>query len=431
MISREIQAVLLSKYDIHTFREEDLASGHLWKTYSFGRPADNKLIKHIQSRPELMKYADCDKSGRGYETASQTIKADKLKGWQALVRLTSRYDPLHLTFPPDYVYRLGTLGAYDGFRVIVNEGISENSEPQGMILAQYADTPFCFYRSIYGIKLSEQEAWCHKALLGVLWSSLARYYFFMTSANWGLWHHKLLLDEVMTLPVVFDKKNPVIGRVISIVDELRGYHPEHSSLLRIEDTPGTEIDTRRQDLETRLDESVFDLYELSEEQRDLVRDCCSVTLPFFYKPTQSGAGTPAISENDVSWLSRYAMTFGRRWNPYLGNGEEMRVAIHIGGHRNLVAVEFFPADKDDAWDFSVEDNSWGHILEQVSKALPQPMSTSQIVLDGVVHLVTDEAIIIIKRNEKRFWTKSIAREDADATLCKRMVEPESGDGARD
>ena len=29
-------------------------------------------------------------------------------------------------------------------------------------------------------------------------------------------------------------------------------------------------------------------------------------------------------------------------------------------------------------------------------------------------------IILIKRNEKRFWTRSLAREDADATINKRM-----------
>jgi len=50
------------------------------------------------------------------------------------------------------------------------------------------------------------------------------------------------------------------------------------------------------------------------------------------------------------------------------------------------------------------------------------MGTSQIVLDGIVHAVSNDSIIIIKRNEKRFWTRSLAREDAESTLCKRMFE---------
>jgi len=76
----------------------------------------------------------------------------------------------------------------------------------------------------------------------------------------------------------------------------------------------------------------------------------------------------------------------------------------------------------DPREFNIKENSWGYILEQIGEALPQAMGTSQIVLDGLVHIVSDSGIIIIKRNEKRFWTRSLAREDADATLCKRMVE---------
>ena len=73
-------------------------------------------------------------------------------------------------------------------------------------------------------------------------------------------------------------------------------------------------------------------------------------------------------------------------------------------------------------------DSWSYILEESGKALPRPMGTSQILLDGIVHILTDLSIIVIKRNEKRFWTRSPAREDAESTLAKRMLEtmPKSG-----
>ena len=101
----------------------------------------------------------------------------------------------------------------------------------------------------------------------------------------------------------------------------------------------------------------------------------------------------------------------------------MWAEVHIGAHGNMVAVEFFPAEKDTRWDLNLKDSSWGYILGQLGKSLPQPMGTSQILLDGVVHVVSKQGIIIIKRNEKRFWTRSLAREDADATICKAMASP--------
>jgi len=88
----------------------------------------------------------------------------------------------------------------------------------------------------------------------------------------------------------------------------------------------------------------------------------------------------------------------------------------------MLAFEFYPADIGDKWNLTPEDKSWDHILEEIGRALPKPLGTSQILLDGVVHAISDDAIIIIKRNEKRFWTRSLAREDADSTLCKRMLE---------
>lgn len=428
---RETQAILLSKYDIHILRDENLASNELWKSYWFGRLADNRFIKWLQSKKQLREYVDYDNSGRGYQLAARTFNADRLQSFKSLSRLDSRYELPEFTPPPKRVHRFGPAGAYTGLRVIVNEGISENSHPQGTIIAQFVEMPFCFYRSIYGLKLLEQEEHCHKLLLAILWSSLARYYFFMTSANWGLWHHKLLLDELLRLPVVLDEKSLTVEKSITIVDKLRSYHPRKRDLLHPDGVPETEIETQRRIWEKELDETVFELYGLNEEQKDLIRDCCEVTLPFFYKPFNSMGAMPAVRDNDLSWIENYVDIFARRWNAYLGDAAEMRAEVHVGAHSNMVAVEFYPADKTDPWNLYPKNDSWQYVLGQIGKALPQPLGTSQILVDGIVHVVSDDAVIVIKRNEKRFWTRSLAREDADATLCKRMVEFKAEDGGQD
>ena len=94
----------------------------------------------------------------------------------------------------------------------------------------------------------------------------------------------------------------------------------------------------------------------------------------------------------------------------------------------MIALEFFPADKGDEWNLNPRDNSWGYVLEQIGKALRYPVGTSQIITDGIVHAVSNDSIIIIKRNEKRFWTRSLAREDADVTLYKRLSAQDTENG---
>lgn len=244
----------------------------------------------------------------------------------------------------------------------------------------------------------------------------------MTSSNWGLWHHKILLDELYRLPVVLDEASAATRRVISVVEKLRDYHPQGQDVIHPDGIPEEQIEDKRTKMEAQLDEAVYELYGLNEEQKDLIRDCCEVTLPFFYKPFDSVGAMKAVEDNDYSWIENYVNVFSRRWNTYLDDSEEMRAEVHVGAHGNMVAVEFYPADKGDLWDMKPKNDSWGYVLEQIGNSLPQPMGTSQILLDGVVHAVSENGVIIIKRNEKRFWTRSLAREDADATLCKRMVD---------
>lgn len=426
---KETQAVLFSKYDRSYLVGQDLRDNKTWKANWFGRHADVMFLRQLGYLKKLMDFVDRDKSGRGYELASRSKAADSLSSLKSMYRLESRYAPVSFITPPDFVHRFGNKGAYFGKRIIVNEGISEKSLNKGMITAQYFEKDFCFYRSCYGLKLNEDDGNnSYRCILGILWSSLARYYFFKTTANWGLWNHKILLDELLKLPIPQEIDSKKAEPVISIVNKLRNYQLLEKDILNPDGVSKEEIEAQRREWEAELDEAVYDLYGFTEEQRELIRDCCEVTLPFFYQPYKSVGNMPAIEEGDTSWIQNYAEIFARRWQPYLDEDEVMRADVHLGASGNMLAFEFYPADIGDEWDLTPKNKKWDYILDEIGKALPKPMGTSQIILDGVVHTISDDSIIIIKRNEKRFWTRSLAREDAGTTLCKRMVETMPQDG---
>jgi len=311
---------------------------------------------------------------------------------------------------------------YEGHRIVIKEGPRQAGGYFGRIEARYETEPYAYNHSFHVIKLLDGKSWKYCVLTGILWSSFARYYLFLTSSNWGLWHDKVLVNERLRLPVVFEKNNASTQKIIAIVNKLRNYHPQKWDVFHPDGIFEEEIEGHRREWETELDEAVFELYGLNEEQIDQIRDLCEVTLPFFYKPFDSIGAMQSVEKSDLSWIEKYVHIFCRRWNAYMANNEEMRGEIHVGAHGNMVAIEFYPVDKGDPYDLKVKDNSWSYILEQIGDALPRPMGTSQIVLDGLVHVVSDTGIIVIKRNEKRFWTRSLAREDADATICKRMVD---------
>ncbi len=427
---KEMQAILLSKYDRSYLIDQDIVDNKTWKVNWFGRYADAVFLKQLGCLKKLVDFIDRERSGQGYKRSPAEFEFPEISQLKSVSLIDfSRYNSLSFEKSPIKYHRAGIIDSYFGKRLLVQRGINESNDIKGEIVSRYESENFCFTNAINGLKLKEENVNNYKLLLGILWSSFSRYYFFNVTANWGLWHHEIHLDdELLQFPVPQNLNTKGAERVIGIVNQLRNYHPEEKSLLHLDGVSLEEIEIQRRKWEKELDESVFDFYGFTEEQRDLIRDCCKVTLPFFYKPYDSVGTTPAIENGNTSWIQNYAEIFARRWKPYLNDNEVMRADVHIGASGNMIALEFYPADIGDKWNLTPKDKSWDYILEEIGKALPRSMGTSQIVLDGVVHAVSDDAIIIIKRNEKRFWTRSLAREDADSTLCKRMFAtmPQNG-----
>lgn len=96
-----------------------------------------------------------------------------------------------------------------------------------------------------------------KYILGILNSKLLSFYHMNTSpkAKKGLFP-KILVNDVRNLHI-YDKENPLNSKIIDLLD-------------RVIELKKLNKDT--QDLENQIDEMVYDLYELTEEEKELVRE---------------------------------------------------------------------------------------------------------------------------------------------------------------
>ncbi len=433
--SKNNQTIFFSKNDLNILHDLDLADNRTWKLFMWGRHKDYEFLNYLKNSPEAKRLKDVTRfSCVGFQmspprkhTETWLLKLDKIKKGTL-----SRYNRLDNVKDfekiPSKIYLHGREDSYIGQRIIVAEVPRQKGNTAGRIIARLETEPYANNHSLHILKLSKDSEWEYCVSIGILWSSLSRYYLFLTTHYWGVWRDKVLVEERLQLPVIFERTNPATEKIISIVTKLRNYHPRKRDIFHPDGIPVEDIDEQRKQWETELDDAVFELFGLNEEEKDLIRDLCDVTLPFYYAPLESRGSMPAVEKNDYTWIEKYVNTFCRRWDGYLGDDEEMRAEVHIGLHGNMVAVEFFPSDKGDSWDLIPKNDNWGYILEEIGKTLPQPIGASQIIMDGLVHVVSDSGIIVIKRNEKRFWTRSLAREDADSGLCKRIAEaiPDEG-----
>lgn len=430
------QVIVLTLPDIRRVRQIDLAcNDFLWKVYWWGSHRDAALMKALRLNPsldDLAKRKEWPDPGRGFQAASPTYKnvpSNWLSNYQELpAEYFQRYgqvDPSLLRSAPKEVTRLPSSSSIQsGWRLLIGRGITEADAISGRIEARLENLPYCFNNSIHGINVDNAEDWERKILIGILWSSLARYYYFMIASTWGAWHHEIHIAEMMSLPIRFPKEGKLREEIIEIVDTLMNL-PVHNFM-------GSDALQAPTLLEQRLDNAIFNLYQLSEAERDLILDLCEVNLEFLYRDRKSDAARPierfpSFPQGNIKdlpaerqrehGLEGYLYAFLKMWNREIAPKGEFHWRIIRPPRVPMIAVVFTTQEVGDTLPTidTTDEQEWARVLS----ALKQEISR-RIYVDSMVRVVTDTEICIVKRDERRLWTRSMARSDAEATLVQAM-----------
>jgi hypothetical protein len=283
------------------------------------------------------------------------------------------------------------------------------------------------------------ESWQEKTLLGICWSSIAKYYFFTTIGSW-LWHDEIHRTNVVELPICFPRNTKVRDRLVAIVEEMQKLELQPDRLELAAMGP----ERRLRELEHQLDDAIFDLYELTSAERELVRDMCSSGLDLFYRHQNSDAVREVVRPNssfgvltDVeqakNGLAAYLRTFLEAWNNELGpDGEFSWRIVSPPSNAPLLAVCFTTRYKRDPLPKSSgnEAEAWHKLLAKLARNSLTRADASRIYIDTFSRHVTDREILFIKRNERRFWTSTAAREDAESALTHLMNLEEAASGGK-
>jgi len=432
------RAVVISQTDMHRLRQDDcLRYENLWKLYWWGNRRDEGLIRELE-RFESLSDLVGGESGKQVVTGVGYVKGKKgqqpsdwlLEYSELKAQHLSRYGelPSDLATPPPMVRRKGKREIYDGLRLLMTRGRGAN---QGELDMRLTDVPLCFTHSIIGCRLigfSKDEA---QTILGCYWSSLAKYFLWLTSGSWGMWHDETLVGAFSSFPLPELNNQHARRQITRVVQELQDVEAPSA------DAPlECELLHKIKQLENELNEAVFDLYELNEADRDLVRDMCRYGLDFFYKRSESMAVAPVElpshrqgRERDLpvypaEGLPGYLQVFLSHWNADLEPDVELAWEVIEGPARSSVLAVLFSTTERGQNPISVRDSSpqsWQDVLTRINNRALVPIGTRKaIYTDTFVRAVSEHEILIVKRNETRHWTRSKAREDADATINRAM-----------
>lgn len=438
-VVENVRSVVLNRGDMHWLSQRDcLEYEKLWKIYWWGGHRDEALVRSIERFSALR---DLPKhhvgvrfsSGRGFQEANKAQSAGWLEKYSELPSQDFRaYGPIsanRFVSVPVKVEHRGAEDVYKGRRLLVARGIRAD----GRITARFETKKFCFRNSIHGIRFKGLETWQEAVITAVFWSSLARYYYFVTSGSWGLWHDEIHLENVGGMPIRFPTNADLRDRIVRIVKELQNIdlNPQGMAL------GGTALQGRVPKLERELDAAVFDLYQFDAAERDLVHELCTIGLDLFYQNQNSKAvsevarpnrsvGTLTDVSNAKAGLPAYLRVFLESWKRELGTDGELVWRVHLPpSQAPLLAVSFAIHDKDAPLPKDGDKEEWHNVLAKLEGSSRIPVGGSRLFVDTFFRHVGDQELLFVKRNEQRFWSRTAAREDAESTLTYLMNQEDN------
>lgn len=441
---KRVQGVVLNRADMRAANQTAYRRDQtLWKIYWWGGHRDEALIQRLRQETTLKQAIDPD--GKRMRVRFQEASRKDPAGWLRKFKefptdAFERYGPLpedRFVKPPNRVHRRRERNIYEGPRLLIKRGIDQAREAGGQIAARFETADFCFRDSIHCAPAGDIGADNAKVLLAILWSSLTRYFLFLTSGTWGLWHDEVKKDVIYDLPVRFPSKSALMRRLVTAVDTLRELpdEAEQGTLFDRDGLPKRKRDEQIRKLEERLDEAVFELFDLSADERQRIAEFCDLDLDLFYKGMKSRAVLPLDWPDGVSRIGRrgdldgsvgdgdlsaYLATFLDLWEPQLADqGGTLRWHVVRSPEASLMTAVVFETETPMERlpePTAADANEWADLLRRFDENTLTPTRSKRVYIDGLVRIITDSAIVIVKRNERRLWTRSAARDDAEATM---------------
>lgn len=242
-------------------------------------------------------------------------------------------------------------------------------------------------------------------LAAVLSSALASWFFGLTASEFGIYKRKLLMRDVGFLPVPDFKqavKTNAGQRLLQMEKELR--HRE----IDVEDW-------------ATLDEAVFDLYQLDDADRVVVRDGLLRTGWQW----ESGRESSAMPSDSGSEVTAYAKTFLSVMGGWLSarNKRHMRAEVFDLPRSSALRVVRFILE-DGPGNASVEvvtpQGELSDVLARIGKRLKVKIATA-LSAERELRIHGRKEVVIIKPAARRYWMGISALEDADAVVAESFA----------
>lgn len=373
----------------------------IWKVAMWGGMNDWYLIKKIQNKSiSLKEYFDSNKwtYARGLNADSEN--PDFIPEKVISAKLIERYyTPESASKKNSKLYRDIDKNLFNPPFVLMKQG-----QHKKLLAASYVDHyTYCTTSSyIFNGNINSN---LKKGLVSLLNSRLATYFLFLTSSSWGIEREQVFMNEVLEspalLPLLQDETlNEIVDLFDSILSSKKSNNPfKKTDIQSIENTINSII--------------IDDILKFSIDGKTTVYDCLEYNLDLFENKEKSKALYPVLPNQPID----YAEIICSELNDFLDK-EDLFVNATIydlNRYSPLMIIKLSHEKVEREIDMS--DEKIDDELKKIDEHLWEKKSQNIYFRKKLNYSLGDD-IYIIRPNQRRFWSKSMALEDASELILE-------------
>lgn len=419
------KTILIEKHDYkEVIQKELIENDWLWKVLVYGHILDYRFIERLKRNKNTINksinkhkfkvaqginlYGDGKPKPLNQIINKPYLDLTKghLKRYIISLDKNSQWEKKEAKRHPDFEM-------FTGGRLFVKKSLENNFNA----IAAFTDE-YCIYRdALTAIKTErEEDVIVLYQLLALLNSNLFTYYILQIGSSTGIEREVAHNEkEKFTFPVKLNNKTAAI--VQKLINKKREFFTNNEQFISIE---------------TELNQLIFDLYNLSAAERDLIAYAQEITIPILQaknKKHKEVYKNPRLSKPykkvvDAE-ISDYVNVFKKHFSKFHNGGTNGYFNVRIFQSENILAIEFYIDDKqhNDEWSNEPDNEK---ALELLAGIGFQKVS-NELFMQKDVKTLKRDSFSVLKINQYKYWHKAIARLDiiefSEAMVQSRMQFP--------
>ncbi len=280
---------------------------------------------------------------------------------------------------------------------------------KGFSSIAYVDFDVSFRHALRGIRGPDKDRDLLVFLAAYLRSSLARYFLFHTSSNWGIYRPEVHVEELLRIPFPLPDQQPSPTRCWKIVREVADIVTKAA---KDADTDFADRPGIIRNASAKIEPLVEEYFDILPLEKLLIEDTLEVTIESI-QPTQTRLPVETVKPITSTQLQNYCSLVCKMLNGLAKRGKYSVRGTTVRSDALGVALAVF--EKVERRDADVPMTGGGidilTALDDIRKASAQKRTTLDLVR-GVLGF-SGNRLYVVKPIGQRQWTQTAAMNDAD------------------